>query len=131
MLVGISLLFMAFTKSPEIPKEIQHYLNTHFGNKEVVEYKAKWKAAKSKHKVYLIDKTKLEFDGDLNIVEVKSKTGIPYSTVPQNVLSYIQQNYPNSKLKKWEKETTKQEVKLIDGPELEFDLNGNFLRIDD
>lgn len=131
LLLLLSFSAMSMTSAKDIPVKIQEYLQVHFQNKQVVKYKSEWKPTKTKHKVYLIDQTKVEFDKNFNAIEVESKNGIPASILPSNVSNYIQKNYPNRQIKEWEMKRTKQEVKLMDGLELEFDVQGNFLRIDD
>lgn len=49
----------------------------------------------------------------------------------QSIRDYAAKNFSAHQIRKIEKNSRKYEVKLTNGVELEFDLNGNFLRIDD
>ena len=51
--------------------------------------------------------------------------------VKKNIQSYIQPNYPNASITEIEIENNKIEVELNNGVEIVFDLNGNFVRLDD
>lgn len=51
--------------------------------------------------------------------------------VQQKIADYISANYPNDSVTEVEIENQKIEVELSSGIELIFDLNGNFLRLDD
>jgi ABC-type Zn2+ transport system substrate-binding protein/surface adhesin len=51
--------------------------------------------------------------------------------VQQKIADYISANYPNNSVTEVEIENQKIEVELSSGIELIFDLNGNFLRLDD
>ena len=51
--------------------------------------------------------------------------------VQKKIADYISANYPNDSVTEVEIENQKIEVELSSGIELIFDLNGNFLRLDD
>ncbi len=56
---------------------------------------------------------------------------IPVDALPQSILDYIAENYPDATIVKAEKDDDKYEVNLNTGVELYFDLEGNFLGKDD
>jgi len=56
---------------------------------------------------------------------------IPADELPQAILDYLTENYPDATIVKAEKDDDKIEVKLSNGVELYFDLEGNFLGKDD
>lgn len=74
----------------------------------------------------------LDFDENGNILEIESKNNeaIPATALPSKVASYLNTNYAGVAIKGWDKDSKGQEVELVDGTELEFDAEGNFLRID-
>lgn len=88
---------------------------------------------KTEYEVRLSDGSKLEFDGDGNWKEVESKTKSlsEMSFILQSIRDYAAKNFPTYQIRKIEKGSRKYEVKLTNGLELEFDLSGKFLRIDD
>lgn len=74
----------------------------------------------------------LDFDenGNINEMESKNKEALPETTIPTNVAGYLKTNYAGIAITGWEKDSKGQEVELADGTELEFDKDGNFLKID-
>lgn len=133
ILTSFFLFFMtSFTAPPELPSKIKTYTEKHFPGKKLTKYKTEWTPEKGKYKVYLDYDVKIEFDGDYNPIEIDGKGGLPDSVIPDKLLKYSKENYPDRKIIEWEKSTykNKQEIELDNGIELEFDLKGNFLRID-
>lgn len=117
----------------QLPKTAQTFLSNYFGDTQVANAVKEKGIRKTEYEVYLNDGSKLEFDGDGNWKEVESKTRSlsDMSFIPQNIREYAAKNFPTYPIKKVEKSSRKYEVKLTNGLELEFDLKGNFLRIDD
>ena len=72
---------------------------------------------------------KLEFNTRQEIKQIKSGTTLPESVIPPEILSYVKQNFSGKGIKRWQLVNNKQEVKLSNGVELEFSLDGKFLRI--
>ncbi len=130
LLIALALIFMSFSPQSELPRQIQDYVQTHFKNQQVVKFETKLASSKTKYKVYLENQTKVKFDKDFNPIEVEGVSEIPISVLPEKLLTYVNQNYPGMKIKEWKIESNKQEVELQTGLELEFDLSGNFLKID-
>lgn len=57
---------------------------------------------------------------------------IPVSQLPENIVNYIAENFPDLSIVEAEKEDDGQyEISLSDGTELKFDAEGNFLEADD
>ncbi len=115
----------------EVPSQINTFINKHFSGKTVVKYKKEIDKKGTEYKIYLNDFTKLEFNTQFEPVEIKSESQLPESVLPSKIVSYVKSNYPALFILEWEKKKTKQQVELSNDLELEFDLNGNFLRIDD
>lgn len=113
-----------------VPTEIRAYLNKHFPNQTVVKYKKEVKKKKIEYKVYLDNFAKLEFNNRFEPVEIEGGK-LPDSVIPERILAYMKSNYSHMSIVQWEMKRNKQEVELNDGTELEFDLEGQFLRIDD
>lgn len=132
ILLIVATAFLTSTVSAqEIPSQIQSYINQHFNGMSVTKYKTKFKPHKAKYKVYLDNDVKVEFNSDFKPTEMESDSGLPESVIPAKLLNYVKQKYPDMKIVEWELKSRKQEIELENGLELEFDLAGNFLRIDD
>ena len=69
-------------------------------------------------------------DSASNIIDVDGVIQLPNSVIPQSILDYVSVNYPNNVITDWELEFNHQQVELNNNIELEFEMNGNFIRID-
>lgn len=115
----------------DIRPAIVNYVKKHFPKAEITKAVLDKDHQNEEYEIYLSDNTKLEFNIDLGIEKIDGKSALPNSVVPQVILDYVAKNYPSAKVMEWEKNKTGQEVKLTDGTELNFDFDGNFLRVDD
>lgn len=130
-----SIVIFAQAKTNNLPKTAQDYINQHFASISIteVEENSSWKIWEDdKYEVRLSNGIELDFDENGNILEIESKNNeaIPATALPSNVASYLNTNYAGVAIKGWDKDSKGQEVELVDGTELEFDAEGNFLRID-
>ena len=83
------------------------------------------------YNVILTDGTSVEFNREGEWKEVKSfQQNIPDTLIPAEVKQYVSQNYPSQKIMAVERGKRKVSVDLANGLELEFDLNGNLIDID-
>lgn len=113
-----------------IPSEIQNYVKNHFPNLSIVEVEMDYDDGFKEYEIELNDGTDLEFNHEFNIIKVDGKKHLPNSVIPHKITQYINDHYPNQKITDWEMKRNMQEVKLNNDIELEFDLNGDFIRID-
>ncbi len=113
----------------KVPTEIQAYVDQHFPQQTVIQ--ARLEADDQSNYELLLDNfIKLEFNVQKSIVEIDGPVKLPDSVIPASVLSYVSTNYPDQHIVAWELDATKQQVELNNHVELEFDLQGNFIRID-
>ncbi len=84
------------------------------------------------YKVILTNGTKLEFDGDGNWTEIecKNNSNIPLTLAPEKIAKYIKASFPSNTIKKIEKNKKFIEVELNNDIELEFNSNGDLVRVD-
>lgn len=111
----------------EIPSKITSYVAKYFPNATIKKVKEEKKPLKVEYEVKLNSRTELEFDGDLKIKEIESKTGIPNQTLPEKIQKYLAENHAGIKVKEWKLKTGGQKVKLVDGTKLYFDSKNNFV----
>lgn len=114
----------------DLPMEIQNYLSTHFKEYNIIKAKEDNEKKSMKYKVTLNNNTKLEFNSSNKIIEIDSKSKLPESVIPAAISSYVKANYPTNHITDWEIEGENQQVELNNGLELEFNMKGDFLRID-
>lgn len=114
----------------EIPTEIRTYIDTHFPNSTIVRAIKETEDNEVFYEVYLSEMVELTFNETLQILEIDGTSELPDSVIPPAILTYVEQNYPNNFITDWELEAGHQQVELDDATELEFTLDGEFIRVD-
>lgn len=120
-----------YLKPDEFPKKITSFVEAHFPDQWIVSIEEEKDKRKTEYEVKLSDRTELEFDQNYAIKKMDSKTGLPDAVLPDKIVKYVAENYPGRKIEEWKMKRKYQEVELDNSLELEFDHDGNFLRIDD
>lgn len=116
----------------ELPQVSRTFLNNYFNGNKVSHIKIdKDLFLIDSYDVILTDGTSVEFNRDGEWKEVKSfQQNIPDTLIPAEIKQYVNQNYPSQKIMTVERGKRKVSVDLANGLELEFDLNGNLIDID-
>lgn len=114
----------------ELPVAVKQSSAKYFGKTKINMIIKDVDRTKTTYDIYFADQTKAEFHSNGALKDAENKNGLPKSVVPTKIANYVGQNYPNVKITQWERSRNKQDVKLSNGVELEFDLNGKFLRQD-
>lgn len=112
------------------PAEIKTFVDTHFADLAILQVVKDKDGLKKTYDVILEGGFKLEFNRKVEIIEIEGSDRLPDSVIPVKILEYVNQNYPENYIIKWEIEGRNQEVKLDNKLELEFTMSGEFLRID-
>ena len=113
-----------------IPKEIQLFVNKHFPNNRIVILEVNIVGETKevfKYEVQLEGDIELEFNGKKEIVEIESKTKLPDSLFPSNLRDYVSKNYPDNFIVGMKIKKDHQEIKLNNGVEKKFKMNGDLL----
>ena len=110
----------------DVPKEIISFVNKNFPDAEIRKVKEEKEPLKTEYEVKLTPKAELEFDGEFNITEIESKSGIPANTIPEKIKTYLAENHQGIKVKEWKLKTGGQKMKLLDGTKLYFDENDDY-----
>lgn len=116
----------------ELPAKVKSFLDTHYPNIRVAKYEMKIKTTGNEYEVKLDNGVEAEFDKNENWTELKDYNGVPTDLVPAKITAYVNQNYKNIKIKSIEKDASKNkiDIDLLNDTDLDFDLQGNFLKID-
>ena len=119
----------------DLPQTAQDFLTTHFPKAKVGMIKVdKHLLKKTDYDVRLVNGYTIEFSnaGKWTSVDCK-KSAVPEAIIPRTIRNYVAKNYPEVKIVKIEKKSTKYEVTLSDDVELTFSLLGQFksVKIDD
>ena len=64
------------------------------------------------------------------IIDIDGKTALPNSVIPEKIRQYVTANYPTNVITDWELDDLNQQIQLDNGLNLEFTMNGDFIRID-
>lgn len=116
--------------SKDIPSEITNYISIHFPNNTIVQAINDTKT----YDILLSESISLEFNRKKEIVDIDGVDGItqlPNSVIPEKILQYVTTNYPTNFITDWELDGKNQQVQLDNGLDLEFNMKGDFLRIED
>lgn len=118
----------------ELPQQAQNFIKKYFANHtlDYIVFERNYFSS-NEYTARFTDGLKLEFNGSGEWTEVDGKrTEIPTDFIPKNVLNYVNAKFADTKIVRIEKGFWgRQEVKLSNGLELEFDKEGNFRRVDD
>lgn len=140
ILIGIFALFVTgFASAQDInvlPQEARDFVEQHFSTETIdkVEEEDSWFSwdKNEMYEVYFANGIRVDFNKEGEPTEVTTREGavIPEEVFPAAIRTYIGSNYPNAQIVSWEKDDDKQEIELDDDREIEFDLDGNFLKED-
>lgn len=114
----------------KLPDEIKTFVSTHFPDKKILQSVKEFDDFSTSYRVILEGNYQLVFDHKKEIEEIEGIEKLPDSVIPVKILDYVSANYPANYIIKWNKEKTHQEVVLDNRLELEFNNDGDFLRID-
>ncbi len=112
----------------DLPEAAQEFLTTHFPKAKVGMIKTdRHFLKKTDYDVKLVNGTKIEFNngGKWTSVDCK-KSAVPDAIIPSPIRKYVNKHYPDVKIVKIEKTSTKYEVALSDDVQLTFNLLGQF-----
>lgn len=112
----------------DLPEAAQEFLTTHFPKAKVGMIKTdRHLLKKTDYDVKLVNGTKIEFSnsGKWTSVDCK-KSAVPDAIIPRTIRSYVKKNYPDVKIVRIEKTSSKYEVGLSDDVQLTFNLLGQF-----
>lgn len=135
--VALVALFSSCDKDDEtlisetnLPSAIKTYVATHFPNNAVSRAVKDTDDNKITYDISLAGNFELEFDESFNIIDIDGRTQLPDSVIPQAIRTYVTTNYPGQFITDWELELNHQQVELNNGLDLEFNMDGSFIRID-
>lgn len=124
----------SLVQTSDLPQTANDFITQNFGSETVQSVvKEKNTLGGDDYKVILSDGTKIDFDADGNWQDVENESGksIGLDYVPASIATYLTQNYPEIGVKSISRDKKEIEVNLLQTDvDLKFDLNGNFLRID-
>ena len=110
--------------------EVHAFLKSHFQGIEIQHVIRDRERRSFDYELILSDGTRIEIHQNGEWIEVENyQKGVPSSIVPNKIIEYVDLNYPNILIVGIERDR-QIDVKLKNGVEMEFSLDGEFLRMD-
>lgn len=112
----------------DLPEPAREFLTEHFPKAKVGMIKTdRHFLKKTDYDVKLVNGTKIEFNNSGKWTSVDCKrSAVPDAIIPRTIRNYVRKNYPDVKIVRIEKTTSKYEIGLSDDVELTFNLLGQF-----
>ncbi len=117
-------------ESADIPQEIEDYVAEHFPEFSILQVIKDRDGLTKEYQVILKDNIRLEFNGDFVIQEIKWNSKLPDSVIPIKIRKYATENFSDNVIIIWEIDGKNQQVTLDNGIDLEFTMDGEFIKID-
>lgn len=114
----------------EVPSEISNYISTHFPDNPIIQSIKETDGLELTYDITLEGGFFLEFNRKKEVIDIEGLSKLPDSVIPAKLLEYMPSNYPDNFIIGWELDDRNQQIKLENRLELEFNMNGIFLRID-
>ena len=127
-----ALSFSAFAdndkpaKVEDMPMTAQEFLKTYFPKDKVLSVMLDEKDGD--YEVKLENGVKIEFNKIGSWMEIEGHVALPKGIVSSNIYDYVSHNYKKTKIFKIERDKNGFEIELNTNVELQFDLNGNFVK---
>ena len=110
----------------QLPQQAQTFLSTHFKNGKIAMITTERDWFSHEYNVRFVDGNKIEFDDKGNWENIECKTSfVPEGALPAAISSYLNENYPGSKVKEIDLDNKGYDVELTNGMEIKF--NKQFL----
>lgn len=115
----------------QLPANAQEFIKQHFKGATVTSAKLDKEMFDTDYETTLSNGVKINFDSKGNWDEIDCRTGVPAAVIPKSIATFIATNYKGQNVVQIDKKIAGYDIELSKGTELEFDVNGKFLRIDD
>lgn len=134
LIVALALTTSCSSDDDEVvndtPQEIETFVNLYFPNNTILQITKESSGSSFTYDVKLSGNIDLEFNSNREVIDIDSNTKLPNSLIPEKIMTYVETNYPDNFIIGWELEMDHQQVELNNGLELEFTMNGEFIRVD-
>ncbi len=133
MVVSFLLLMISCDKetilsATQIPNEIETYLITPFPEHNIIQFSKDVEGLTKTYQVILDGNISLEFNRQKRIIEIDGTDKLPDSVIPEKIRNYVADHFPNNFITDWELEGKHQQVGLDNDLDLEFTMDGDFIR---
>lgn len=116
----------------QLPQASATFLTQHFPGATVLRITRDTDRKGSEYEAILSNGFEIEFDGTGEWTDVDAPAGqsVPATVVPTSIADYVTANYPGQSINEISRDNRGYDVELDSGTDLEFDLDGNFIRVD-
>ena len=120
------------TDPQKLPATAREFIATHFPDTRIALIKIDREGGRTdSYDVLLENGSDLEFDRRGQWTEIDAeRTTVPQSIIPLRIADYLKRNYPDRPVVKIDRDRRGYGIELSDGTDLEFNVRGDFLRID-
>lgn len=120
------------TDPQKLPATAREFIATHFPDTRIALIKIDREGGRTdSYDVLLENGSDLEFDRRGQWTEIDAeRTTVPQSIIPLRIADYLKRNYPDRRSSRSTRDRRGYGVELSDGTDLEFNVRGDFLRID-
>lgn len=116
--------------SSQIPDEIAAYASNHFPDNPIITVVKDIDGLDLTYDLTLVGGFRLEFGRNREVIDIEGITKLPDSVIPVKILDHVLKFYAESFIVGWEIDHRHQQIQLNNGFELEFTMEGEFLRTD-
>lgn len=116
----------------QLPANAKNFIATYFSQDKISKVERDGSHAGATYDVTFVSGYEVEFDASGDWVDVDAPMGltIPSGIAPLAIESYVSLNYPTSGINEISVDFNGYEVELLNGLDLLFDLQGNFIGIE-
>lgn len=116
----------------QLPQPAREFMNTYFANDPVSKVVRDTDNGQYEYEVFTKSGAKVDFNasGAWEDVDMPKSKAVPATIVPQPIANYVAKNYKSRKINEISVKRNGYSVELCNGIDLEFDANGQFLRVD-
>lgn len=118
-----------FISQDKLPDEVNDFIVKHFPAHKVIKVAQEEKLVGFYHEVHLNNNIELNFDGRNQLIQIESHNEIPKNIIPSTTQSYVDKNYPESKVLEWKMKNGVQTVTLCSEKQLMFNQNGEIMSV--
>lgn len=116
----------------QLPQASRTFIADYYPGVSVLRVTKETDHSGSEYDVNLANGHEIEFNAAGEWTDVDAPTGqtVPAGIAPKAIVEYVTANYPDQGINEISRDRKGYEVDLTSGLDLEFDTNGNFIRID-
>ena len=115
-----------------MPRVALEFLRSYYADSLITSANVELGVLDTDYEVKLADGTEIDFDRRGEWTEITNRrAGVTPKVLPLKITDYVKEHYPDAHYIKIERSSRKYEVKLTNGLELLFSLDGKMLGFDD